>query len=54
MNSLETKSVCYLITVPDSMYCWEYKVSGSCEFFDNEGGGILIVSLVFIDRRNQI
>ncbi len=35
---MEKKEVVWPIKVPVGKYCWEYLVTGSCDFFDNEGG----------------
>ncbi len=35
---MKKKEVVWPIEVPAGKYCWEYLTTGSCDFFDNEGG----------------
>jgi hypothetical protein len=35
---MKRKVVLQPITVPAGDYCWEFKVMGSCQYFNNEGG----------------
>lgn len=38
MDLIQRKEVVWPIKVPVGKYCWDYELSGSCDYFDNEGG----------------
>ena len=38
MKQIKIKEVVLPIKVPSGKYCWEHHISGTCNYFDNEGG----------------